>query len=55
MAYPFSIKKGLAVSEVRERSKSVSSHTGIRNRKDESKPTVRYHGRTLQELKLKNW
>lgn len=48
MAYPFSIKKGLAVSEARERSKNVSSLTGIRNRKDESKASMRYHGRNLQ-------
>lgn len=41
MPYPFSIKKGLAMSEARERSKSVSSLTGIRNRKDGSKATMR--------------
>ena len=41
MAYPFSIKKVVAVSEARERSKSVSSLTGFRNRKDGSKPTMR--------------
>ena len=41
MVYPFSIKKDLAVSEARERSKSVSSLTGIRDWKDGSKPTMR--------------